>query len=187
MTKRCAAAFLLASLVLAGPACALAGERYPPSDPHSKVCHDAFERHDYQGAADACLSATASYQRQRASVEAGSRSADLYGMYEAADDWLLSDVYLHGGEHVFGSAYRTRAYRAGLAAYTLATLIIKPYPESYASLADWQRAVALYALRIRGDLLVIFPAMWCEVPRLVADESFTDPAGTRHNAAECLR
>ncbi|MGP6157587.1 MAG: hypothetical protein ACLPYS_08815 [Vulcanimicrobiaceae bacterium] len=183
MTKICATAALPALLALATPA--LADQSYPPSDPHSKLCHDSFENRDYQRAADACRSSTASYEQSRQSQQPGSQAADLYGMYEAADEWLLSDVYLHGGEQTFGTTYRTEAYQAGLEAYTLATLIIKPYPESYTSLADWQRAVALYALRIRGDLLTVFPTMWCEVPRLAADETFVAPDGTRHSATDC--
>ena len=107
-------------------------------------------------------------------------------MYEAADDWLLSDVYLHGGEDAFGGAFRAKAYAVGVEAYTIATLIVKPYPESYAALEDWQRAVALYTLRIRGDLLAQFPTMWCEVPRLASDETFVDRTGVRHNSSDCV-
>ena len=187
MRKLCCVLAAVTSLAFSAPSSAAADQSYPPSDPDSQLCHDSFESHDYRRAADACRVSTESYAQSRESQRPGSQAADLYGMYEAADEWLLSDVYLHGGKPIFGRSYRTQAYQAGLQAYTLATLIIKPYPESYASLADWQRAVALYALRIRGDLLTIFPALWCEVPRLALDETFTSPDGTRHRAAECIR
>src|ERR1700694_4861059 len=105
------AVLLVSTLAVAVfPEVARARQDAPPSDPHSRICHDAFESRDYQRAAEACATSAAAYARSREEQRPGSKWSDLYGMYEAADDWLLSDVYLHGGADAFGDAFRAKAY-----------------------------------------------------------------------------